>query len=342
MTASALVLRSILLVFAVLYGAVAGGSAAMAQIEKSKVVLGYGSMSGAFASFWIAEDKGYFKEQGLDAEVTYTSTTTGLQAMIAGQIDALGTGCSEFFEATARGFENKVVANLFEFNLYLIASSKEITDAKMLVGKAVAVNRIGDTSHLSVRFALRQLGIDPDKVSYVQVGSTPERFAALKSGAVAAVVQAGSLKPLVIKEGFNVLIDLQRPDIPSCLGGIGVSAKTAKEQPKTVEAILKGILKGNAYLSDGPDADTQRIFGKYMKLPPDDSRVLEAWQYFKGEAHYKKPAITDGAVKNVLAMMAEADAKWAKEDPKRFVDQSFMQKLDKDGYLDAVYSEIKK
>ncbi len=193
-----------------------------------------------------------------------------------------------------------------------------------------------------MRFALRQLGINPDDVSYVQVGSTPERFSALSGGSVAAVVQAGSLKPLVLKNGFNVLIDLQRPDIPSCLGGIGVSARTAKEQPKTVEAILKGILKGNAYLSDGPEADTQRIFGKYMKLPADDARVLEAWQYFKGEAHYRKPMITDGAVKNVLAMMAEADAKWAKEDPKRFVDQSFMQKLDKDGYLDAVYSQIKK
>ena len=231
---------------------------------------------------------------------------------------------------------------LTEFNIYLIASRKEITDAKMLIGKPVAVNRIGDTSHLSVRFALRQLGIDPDQVSYVQVGSTPERFSALSSGAVAAVVQAGSLKPLVVKNGFNVLIDLQRPDIPSCLGGIGVAAKMAKEQPKTVEAMLKAILKGNAYLADGPEADTRRIFGKYMKLPPDDSRVVEAWSYFKGEAHFRKPTITDGAVKNVLAMMAEADAKWAKEDPKRFVDQSFMQKLDKDGYLDAVYNEIKK
>jgi NitT/TauT family transport system substrate-binding protein len=342
MTASTMVLRSVLLVFTLIFGAVAGGSVALAQPEKSKVALGYGSMSGAFASFWIADDKGYFKEQGLDAEVTYTSTTTGLQAMIAGQIDALGTGCVEFFEASAHGFENKVVANMSEFNLYLIASRKEITDAKMLVGKAVAVNRIGDTSHLSVRFALRQLGVDPDQVSYVQVGSTPERFSALSSGAVAAVVQAGSFKPLVIKNGFNVLIDLQRPDIPSCLSGIGVSAKMAKEQPKTVEAMVKGIVKGNAYLSDGPAEDTKRIFGKYMKLPPDDSRVVEAWSYFRGEAHFHKPVITDGAVKNVLAMMSEADAKWAKEDPKRFVDQSFMQKLDKEGYLDAVYSEVKK
>lgn len=337
MTDFTITIRSVLAAIAMTLGVIAG---AQAQPEKPKVVVGYGSMSGAFGSFWIADDKGYFKEQGLTAEVTYTSTTTGLQAMIAGQIDALGTGCSEFFEASARGFENRVIANLFEFNLYLIASRKEITDAKMLIGKSVAVNRIGDTSHLSVRFALRQLGIDPDQVSYVQVGSTPERFSALSSGAVAAVVQAGSLKPLVLKNGFNVLIDLQRPDIPSCLGGIGVSAKMVKEQPKTVEAMLRAIVKGNAYLAAGPEEDTKRIFAKNMKLPADDSRVIEAWSYFKGEAHSKKPTITEGAVKNVLAMMAEADGKWATEDPARFYDQSFMQKLDKEGYLDRVYSEI--
>nr|WP_281720270.1 ABC transporter substrate-binding protein [Nitrosomonas nitrosa] len=321
---------------------IGGASVASAQVEKPKIVIGYGSLSGGFGAFWVAKEKGYFAEQGLDVELIYTRTTTGLQVLNSGRVDMVGTGCAEFFEATRRGFENRVIASLFEYNLYLIASRKEITDAKMLIGRTAAVNRLGDTGHLSFRFALRRLGVDPDKVTFVQIGSTPERFSALTSGSVAAAVQNGSLKALVIKNGLNVLIDLQDPNIPSCLGGIAVSADTAKTKPKTVEAALRAIVKGNAYLNAGPHDETKQIFSKYMKLPADDKRLLDSWEYFAITAHSHKPKMTVAAAKNVLSMMAEIDPSWSKEDPARFLDLSYMEKLDKEGYLDAVWTDIKK
>lgn len=317
-------------------------SAAAAQVEKSNIVIGYGSLSGGFGAFWVAKEKGYFKERGLEVELVYTRTTTGLQVLNSGRVDMLGTGCAEFFEATRQGFENRVIASLFEYNLYLIASRKEITDPKLLIGKTAAVNRLGDTGHLSFRFALRRLGINPDSVSYVQIGSTPERFSALTSGAVAAAVQNGSLKSLVLKNGLNVLIDLQDPSIPSCLGGIAVSADTIKTKPKTVEAALRAIVKGNAYLHAGPHEETKQIFSKYMKLPADDKRLLDSWEYFAITAHSRRPIMTVASAKNVLGMMAENDPIWLKEDPARFLDLSIMEKIKKEGYLDAVYEEIKK
>src|SRR5688572_19063502 len=48
--------------------------------------------------------------------------------------------------------------------------------------KRVGVNQFLDTSHVSARFALRHVGVDPDSVRFIQVGSTPERFAALRAG----------------------------------------------------------------------------------------------------------------------------------------------------------------
>jgi ABC-type nitrate/sulfonate/bicarbonate transport system substrate-binding protein len=336
-------MRQILTAFAFVAGlAVIAPVPTMAQVEKPKVTIGYGSMSGGFGSFWVAKEKGYFQEQGLDAELLYTRTTTGLQVLNSGQVDLVGTGCAEFFEATRKGFENRVLASLYEYNLYLIASRKEITDAKMLAGKSVAVNRIGDTGHLSVKWALRKAGVDPDSVTYVQIGSTPERFSALSSGAVAAAVQNGSLKPLVLAQGQNVLIDLQDKTIPYCLGGIATSPDMLKNNPKTVAAMMRAIVKGNAYLRDGPEAETKAIFSKYMKLPTDDKQLVESWTYFAKTVHSQKPVMTLDATKNVIAMLAEAENSWTKEDPARFIDLSLMERLDKEGYLDKVYAEIKK
>lgn len=316
--------------------------AAQSAPEKPKVVIGYGSMSGGFGSFWIAQEKGYFKEQGLDVQLLYTRTTTGLQVLASGQVDLMGTGCAEFFEANRSGFHNKVIASLFEFNLYLIASRKEITDPKMLVGKTVAVNRIGDTGHLSARFAFRRAGVDPDRITYVQIGSTPERFSALSSGAVAAAVQNGSVKPLVLANGQNILIDLQNRDNASCLGGIGAATEFLRKNPRTVEAMLRAIAKGNAYLAEGPEAEVKAIFSKYMKLPVTDGRLVESYNYWANTAHYRKPIMTLESAKNVMTMMAEADPVWASENPAEYLDLRLMEKLDKEGFLDRVYADIKK
>lgn len=323
--------------FAVLIVGYGMAATAFAQASKTKVKVGYASMSGGFGSFWIAKEKGFFDEQGLDAELVFIRTTVGLQALSSGDVDVIGTGCAEIFEANRKGYENRVVANLYENNLYLLASGKGITDPKMLVGKAIAVNRIGDTGHMSVRFALRRLGVDPNKITYVQVGSTPERFSALSKGTVAGAVQVGSLKSLVLQSGMNVLLDLQGNEYPNCLGGIGFQTAKIQKNPKVVEALVRAIVKGNAYLAAGPTEETKTIFSKYMRLPVNDEQLTLGWSYFRKDAHSRKPKITVEQAQGVIDMLAEGDTTWKNENPARYLDQSFMNALDKAGYLDSVY-----
>ena len=57
--------------------------AAQAKPEKATVRIGYASQSGAFAQLWIAAQKNYFSAEGLNAEILFTRTVTGVQAMMA-------------------------------------------------------------------------------------------------------------------------------------------------------------------------------------------------------------------------------------------------------------------
>ena len=315
---------------------------AAAKPEKPKVTIGFSSLAGAYAAFWVAKERGYFKNEGLTVELLHTSTTLGIQALTSGNIDMLGAGCAEFFEATRKGYENRVVANLLGTNIYVLAGRPEIKDAKDFVGKAIAINRMGDTGHMSVRFALRQLGVDPNSVTYLQVGSTPERFSALTRGSVQGAVLAGALRPLIAKNKFNVVVDLQKMRYPSCLSGIGVRKGWITTHPKTIEALLRAIVRGNAFVSAGPPEEVKSIFAKYMKLKPTDKKLLLLWNFFARSAHEHKPVITIEQTKGVLAMMAEIDPSWKSENPEKFIDPSFMTRLDKANYLEAVYADVKK
>jgi ABC-type proline/glycine betaine transport system substrate-binding protein len=78
-----------LIVFALVLGVAQARilAAAQAKPEKPTVHIGYASQSGAFAQLWIAAQKGYFQAEGLTAEILFTRTVTGVQAMISGSDD---------------------------------------------------------------------------------------------------------------------------------------------------------------------------------------------------------------------------------------------------------------
>lgn len=314
--------------------------AAQSKPEKPTVRIGYASQSGVFAQLWIAAQKGYFNAEGLNSEILFTRTVTGVQAMIAGELDFVATGCPELFRAKRQGFDLRVVGDFAPVNVYLIASRKEITNPKQLVNKKVGVNQFLDTSHVSARFALRHVGVDPDTVTFIQVGSTPERFAALRAGTVDAAVQAALFKPVLAQQGLNNLISLYDMKIPYCSGGFAAGTDTLKKYPRLTEATLRAVVRGHAFLSKGPEDQSKTIMSRYMRLPVSDSRLLASYGFFAKDAYFGTPRITYEAARTTLDMMGETDPSWKKEKAENFIDTSIMARLETDGFVDAVYKEF--
>jgi ABC-type nitrate/sulfonate/bicarbonate transport system substrate-binding protein len=314
--------------------------AAQAKPEKSTVRIGYASQSGAFAALWIAAQKGHFSAEGLNAEILFTRTVTGVQAMISGEVDFVATGCPELFRAKRQGFDLRVVGDFAPVNVYLIASRKEITDPNQLKGKRVGVNQFLDTSHVSARFALRHVGVDPDSVTFIQVGSTPERFAALRAGTIDGAVQAALFKPVLAQQGLNNLISLYDMKIPYCSGGLGVGTETLKKFPRLAEATLRAVVRGHAFLGKGPEDQSKAIIARYMRLPITDPRLAASYNFFAKDAYFGAPKITTEATKTTLEMMGETDLSWKKEKAEAFIDTSIMSRLESEGFIDAVYKEF--
>jgi ABC-type nitrate/sulfonate/bicarbonate transport system substrate-binding protein len=330
--------------FAVFASALISGAgfatAAQGKPEKPTVKIGYASQSGAFAQLWIAAQRGYFAAEGLNSEILFTRTVTGVQAMVAGEIDFIATGCPELFRAKRQGFDLRVVGDFAPVNVYLIASRKEITTPKQLVGKKVGVNQFLDTSHVSARFALRHVGVDPDSVTFIQVGSTPERFAALRAGTVDGAVQAALFKPVLAQQGLNNLISLYDMRIPYCSGGFAASAETLKKYPRLVEATMRAVVRGHAFLGKGPEDQSKAIMSRYMRLPSTDARLVASYGFFAKDAYFGAPKIAIEAARTTLDMMGETDVSWKKERAENFVDTSIMSRLESEGFVDAVYKEF--
>jgi ABC-type nitrate/sulfonate/bicarbonate transport system substrate-binding protein len=305
------------------------------------VAVAHGSAAGEAGVVWVAIEKGYFQEYGLQVESLYTQTVAGIQSLIAGENQFGQTGCSDIMTSRRGGSDLTILADTNPRNLYLIASQPTITEPQQLIGKTVAVNKLNDTSHLSARFALQEAGVDPDAVSYLQVGSTPERFAALHAGGVDAAIQSISTLREIRALGMTVLINLFERGIPYCGAGIGASDAWMRAHPQTVEAFVRGFVRGNAYLREGDSDQVKAIMAKYMRLEPSDPILTGAYEALAKQILPREPFVSRDGIAFVLNEQARSDPSWLEWQPEQFYDSTVMQKLQREGYFEAVYQQLR-
>src|SRR4051794_23576078 len=144
-----------------------------AEIEKIKV--GMAADSAMYTPFFIAKEKGYYTDEGLEIEMITLPGGPGTTALIAGEID-YGTSAGSAAGAMLKGAPIKVIYTNADRPGYDIWSTgPEITSLADLPGKTLGIQSRGDTTDIGARMVLQQHGIDPNTVSYITVGGGTQR-----------------------------------------------------------------------------------------------------------------------------------------------------------------------
>ena len=224
----------------------AGISTATIARAADNIRVSYASLSAAYMDHICAMDKGYFREEGLNIEVIRAPGGVATPGLLSGQFD-FSSSASSAVSAAVRGGPVKVVyTNLSRPNYTLVSIKPEITSAKDLVGKKIAIASFGDTGHLSTILFLKKMAVNPSSVLFIAVGRNEVRFPALISGAIDAT-------PLTVRDTIAlkeqkhfVLADLGK-EIQLVWNGVAVSSKLLAENPQLVERFLRGLAKGREF-----------------------------------------------------------------------------------------------
>jgi NitT/TauT family transport system substrate-binding protein len=167
-------------------GILLGATATQAQQASLKMTL-FGQPSVNNDSIWMALEKGYYQQEGLD--VTYRlfpSGTTAFQSFQTGQGDIVMTGdlpsVQYFFRV--KGDYRTIAVVERDAKGYVAVARKEITKPQDLLGKTVAT-RVGSTGSWFISEYLTKNGVDPSKVAVKNL-DTQVLPAALCGGEIAA------------------------------------------------------------------------------------------------------------------------------------------------------------
>jgi NitT/TauT family transport system substrate-binding protein len=197
----------------------------------------------------IAQRKGFYKDEGLEARKVVVRTVLHPAALLAGELDYSTVG-GLIARATIQGLPVKGVMGWFDRPLHILIARpgiKKITDLK---GKKVAVSGIGSAPHIILREAMTQTGMNPDKdVIILAVGGSGERLGALSAGTVdatpvdVAYVEKAEKLGLVSILYFGDVVNLR-------LGGFGVSMDKIRKNPGQIVRVIRATLKAVRFLKE--------------------------------------------------------------------------------------------
>jgi len=306
--------------------------------EISRLRVAYTSLSGNMAPLWVAGEKGYFKDYGLAVDQLYTRTVTGIQAVLSGDVQLIYGACAQVMSARRAGADLVLIASSVHYNPYALVSRYRKADSQQLIGKRIAINQLQDAIHVSARVSLQKVGVNPDAVTYVPIGSTPDRLVAVQTGLAEGAMYGGPLE-VPVELGMNVVVDLFEQKIPYCGGGIGVSASFLKRNPRAVETFMRGFLQGNAYYFNGNSDQLKTILARKLKLTVADKKTEQIYQYVKNNAKY--PLVTQEGIAATIEILAQQDRGWLNSKPEIFYDNGVIKKLDKEGFVEAVYRDTR-
>jgi NitT/TauT family transport system substrate-binding protein len=304
-----------------------------ADLRAQEITISYPGLTGESSALWVARETGLFRENGIDARLVYMEGgRLSMQSLLSGHTQFMAGDAVSALTAVAGGADIILIASAKNILPYVFAVSKEIRRFQDLKGKIVGVSQIGGRAGEVSRMVIKNMGLDPEKdVTYLAVGGTMSRLAALSGGRVQAAPIARGMVPTAEEKGLKVL---EVEPIPLIIDALWTTRKYADDNPEVINRVLRAYVAGiAAILKDRPK--TLEVLRKYMRTA--DAKTLQTSYEVYAKGLDKVPIPNDQATKNTLDITYRLAPKLSSLDIKKYLYFAPVLRLKEEGYIDRLY-----
>ncbi len=200
------------------------------------------------APFYVAQERGYYKEEGLEVNLIVMSAPVANLALIAQNVE-FSTVPTAALSAALRGAPLRIIFNAFYRPLVWLYSKPDIRAVKDLKGKRVGVAGIGSGPDHLLRELLRQNGLEPGRdVTILGLGVQSNLYTALSTGNVDASVFVLPWNFTAGDAGFFELVSFIHQDTVQFQGSIVLRDELMRRDPAVIEKFLRATIKGLLYI----------------------------------------------------------------------------------------------
>jgi NitT/TauT family transport system substrate-binding protein len=271
-------------------------------IEKPKVTIAVGGKNlFYYLPLTIAEQLGYFKDEGLDATIVdFAGGSRALAAVVGGSADVVSgafehTVNMQFKGQPMRAFVLQGAAPqiVLGVNPKTLPNFKSVADLK---GKKIGVTAPGSSTNVLVNFVLAKAGLKPSDVSIVGVGASNGAVAAMRAGQIDAISNLDPVITLLQRSGDLKIVTDTRivSEAEKVFGGpmpagcLYCPQPFLDRNPNTAQAMANAMVRANKWIQKaGP--------GDIIKVVPESYLLGDRAVYIDGFLAAQKALSPDGS-----------------------------------------------
>jgi NitT/TauT family transport system substrate-binding protein len=224
-----------------------------------------------FAPYWIADQRGYFKEEGLAVEFIILGGQNATPALIAGSTKFSGSTSSAMTAALRGAALKTVLVGQSRTHHQLWSFDPAVKTLADLKGKLVTVTSRGGADDVATRMYLKARGLPTDYVGITPLASGPARNAAVLNGAVKYVTlgRPDRHELASILHRGTMLMDLPK-EVELQTGGLATTADEIGKNRDGVKKMLRAVWKGTIFWMAQPvEATVAEMQKRYPRMSRD-------------------------------------------------------------------------
>jgi NitT/TauT family transport system substrate-binding protein len=207
-----------------------------------------------FTPMYVAMERGYFADEGIEVELDYGMETDLLQLVGANQIQfAIGSG-DQVVLARGNGLPVTYVFNWYgRFPVCVVSMADAgIDEPADLVGRTVGTPALQGASHIGWLAFLDEVGIAPEDIDLQVIGYT--QVASLIENRVDATVSYVLNEPVqLVHSGYDINVFYLDQYTHLVSNGIITNDQTIEDDPELVQAVVRAFLRGLEDTINDPD-----------------------------------------------------------------------------------------
>ena len=308
---------------------------------ENRLQIGFVSITSTNAPLWVAADRGFLAQEGLDPELIFIgSGPTMIASMMAREVPLVTTAGTAVVSAVAGGAPLKILATFGNRLAADFVARPGITRPEDLRGKRVGVQSMGGGIWMQALLALEHLGLEPikDRLHIQAIGPQPQLAKALEAGAIDVTVLPTAFSQPLKARGYPVLLNFVNANIPLTLNSLVALKETVEKSPQLVERMIRGLLRAIAFIHQPSNrgAVTQ-ILARRLRVEQRDAE-----EAYRGalETLERKPYPSTEGLLNIRRMLARSNPRVAAIQVEDVTDTRILRKLDDSGFIDALYNAI--
>ena len=313
-------------------------SALFAQTRSlKKVQVGVPAISMGNIIIYFTKEAKIFEKYGLDVDpVAVAGSGIASKALISGSVLISPIATPTVMTAVLAGSDMVILAHTMPGVIQSLVVRPDIKRSEDLKGKTIGVTTFGSLNDFLVKYLARQKGLTPDKdFALLQIGSDSDRFLALQQGKIHGATLSHPNFIFAQRAGFHVLWDFfKEVDYP--WSEIATTRTQIKQDRDLVMRYMRAHLEGIARFKQDPELG-KKVIKKMLRLD-DDPLAQESWELF-AKHRIAAPYPNIKGMKTSYDYVAATRPDVYKHKPEEFIDSSFVEELDKSGFIKKLYEK---